>query len=123
MDCLHGPSASRLRRLAVTDEPGRFDEPILALVGPEEKLQAIAKADEYRILVTDRRVAVAQDQRIALDIPIRELRRVEFDIEKSRPATLVFVPDSHPPEVLIVPVEHYPEVALALAKLGELLAD
>ncbi|MGH2464876.1 MAG: hypothetical protein ACRDGI_05400 [Candidatus Limnocylindrales bacterium] len=102
----------------------RFDEPILELVGPGERLQAMAKAADYRILVTDARVAVAQDSRVALDIPIVALRRIQFDIEKSRPATLVFVPESpqHPPQVLVVPVEHYPEVAAVLAKLGELLA-
>jgi hypothetical protein len=100
------------------------DEPILKLLKPDEQLQAVAKADEARILVTDRRVAVAVDDRIALDISIDQLRRIQFDIEKSRPATLVVVPErpSDPPQVLAVPKEHYREVAEALAVLGEMMA-
>jgi diadenosine tetraphosphate (Ap4A) HIT family hydrolase len=103
----------------------RDDEPILRLLKPDEQLHAMAKADEARILVTDRRVAVAIDDRIALDIAIDQLRRIQFDIEKSRPATLVLVPErpSDPPHVLAVPRGHYREVAEALAVIGQLMAE
>lgn len=41
------------------------------------------------MLVTDRRLAVATtDDRFALDVPLRRLRRGQFDIERARPATL-----------------------------------
>jgi diadenosine tetraphosphate (Ap4A) HIT family hydrolase len=101
------------------------EEPILRLLKPDEQLHAVAKADDARILVTDRRVAVAVDDRVALDITIDQLRRIQFDIEKSRPATLVVVPErpSDPPQVLVVPKEHYREVADALAVLGELMTE
>ncbi len=98
-------------------------EPILRLVAPDERLHVVAKASDHRILVTDRRIAVAEDDRITLDIPIGKLRRIEFDIEKGRPATLILVPErpSEPPKPITVPVEDYPHVAQALAVLSELL--
>ena len=68
------------------DDPS--DEPILRLLQPDEQLQAIATTNEARLLVTNRRFAVAVDDRISLDISIDQLRRIQFDIEKSRPATL-----------------------------------
>ena len=104
------------------DDPS--DEPILRLLQPDEQLQAIATTNEARLLVTNRRFAVAVDDRISLDISIDQLRRIQFDIEKSRPATLVLVPESpsDPPQVLAVPKEHYHEVARALAIIGELVA-
>lgn len=103
------------------DQP---NHPVLRLVGPDEETYALARADENRILVTDRRVAVGDDERVALDIPLRHLRRVQFDIERARPATLVLVPEhpADPPQILTVPVEHYEEVAQALAKLGRLIS-
>jgi hypothetical protein len=101
------------------------DEPILRILQPDEELQAIANAAEARLLVTNRRFAVAVDDRITLDIAIDQLRRIQFDIEKSRPATLVLVPErpSDPPQVLSVPKEHYHEVADALAVIGGMIAD
>ncbi len=88
-------------------------------------MHALAWVDDSRILVTDRRIAVAQGERVALDIPIENVRRIQFDIEKSRPATLVIVPDSprDPPQVLAVPVANYEEVAEALAILGRLITS
>jgi hypothetical protein len=100
-------------------------EPFLRLLRPDERLHIVARTSDHQILVTDRRVAVADEHRVALDIPIGNLRRIQFDIEKSRPATLVLVPESpsDPPQVLAVPVEHYAQVSQALAVLGELLAE
>jgi hypothetical protein len=37
-----------------------------------------------------------------MDIPVEDLRRVQFDIEKRRPAALVFVPEH---------AEHFPQVS------------
>jgi hypothetical protein len=74
-------------------------------------------------LVTDRRVAVAEEERIALDLPFAGLRRIQFDIERERPATLVIVPEhpSHEPQVIAVPPDRYREVTRALALIGERL--
>ena len=72
------------------------------------------------MLVTDRRLAVIAGARVILDIPFERLRRVQFDIERNRPATLVLVPEqaTDEPQVLTIPVEAYAEVSRGLAILG-----
>ena len=56
-------------------------------------------------MVTDHRLAVSNEERLALDIEIAALRRIQFDIERDRPATLVIVPDHalDEPQVLAIP--------------------
>jgi hypothetical protein len=65
------------------------------------------------------------DSRTALDISIEDVRRIQFDIEKSRPATLVIVPEHRAdmPQVLAVRPEEYPAVAAALVAIGQTLAS
>jgi len=102
-----------------------FEHPALQRLEPGEIVQAIARASEASLLVTDRRVAVAEDDRIALDIPIKGLRRIQFDIERERPATLVIVPE-HPaqePQVIAVPPERFDEITRALALIGSRLYE
>ena len=75
-------------------------------------------------MITDRRLAVASVVRLMLDVPIDNVRRIQFDIERLRPATLVVVPE-HPadePQVLAVQPEEYRGVAEVLVVLGERLA-
>lgn len=62
---------------------------------------------------------------MALDIAFASLPRIQFDIERSRPATLVIVPEhpTHEPQVLGVPLEAYDEVTRALAIVGRRLAE
>ena len=59
--------------------------------------------------------AVALDERVALDIPIENLGRIQFDVEADCPATLVLLPErpSDQPHALPVAPEHYDEVARA----------
>ena len=59
-----------------------------------------------------------------LNVPINGLRRIQFDIERQRPATLVIVPEDpgDEPQVLAVAAGHYREVADALVIVGERLA-
>jgi hypothetical protein len=75
--------------------------------------------------VTDRRLAVASQERLALDVPIDNLRRVQFDIERDRPATLVVVPQRplDEPQVLAVRPAEYEAVAQALVVIGRRLAE
>lgn len=98
--------------------------PQLALLDDEE-LIAHARAVEADIAVTNRRLAILQAERVALAIYIEEVRRIQFDIEKARPATLVVVPESsaHPPAVLSVPVDQYEPIAQALVAVGRQLAN
>ena len=90
---------------------------------PGEAIEASAQAIEGLVAVTDRRLVVAAGSR-AVAIPWERLRRVELDIERDRPATLVLVPEwpSDPPQVLSVPPESYREVAVTMARIAERLA-
>jgi len=102
-----------------------IDHPALRNLEPDETVRALAIATDASVLVTDRRVAVAAGDRIALDITYDRLRRVQFDLERGRPATLVLVPE-HPadePQVLAIPVEAYRDAAMAIAVIGSRLHD
>ena len=90
-----------------------------------ETLHVVADTTSATLLVTDRRVVVAQEDRIALDIAFAGLRRIQFDVERQRPATLVIVPE-HPadePQVLAIPPERYEVIATALTIIGRQLSD
>ena len=86
---------------------------------------AQAAARDGLILVTNKRVAVAAEGRLAMDLPIEDLRRIQFDIERTRPATLVIVPDhaGDEPQVLTIPPEQIDAVTSALAFIGKRLGD
>jgi hypothetical protein len=86
----------------------------------DEAIAAHARAQDAHVAVSDRRLIVATDERVTLAIPFGGLRRVQFDIEKDRPATLVLVPEAfqNPPQVLAVPPEEYGAIARALAAIG-----
>ena len=101
------------------------EHPILRSIAASEPIQAAAQVREAHLVVTDRRLAVATDARLMLDVPIDNLRRIQFDIERTRPATLVIVPEhpEHEPQVLAVPPEEYRRVAEVLVVLGERLAE
>jgi hypothetical protein len=100
-------------------------EPELAhVLEPGEALQATARGTEAILVVSDRRLFVAASERIALSLRIDELRRIQFDIEKSRPATLVIVPEASrdEPQVLAIPPDQIRSTAEALALIAERLA-
>ena len=81
-------------------------------------------ASGTEIVVTDQRLAVAdEEERLALDIEIAALRRIQFDIERDPQATLVIVPDHalDEPQVLAIPPDQLPAVAEALAYIGQRL--
>ena len=102
----------------------KVDGDLRKLIQPGEVVHAEALARDARILVTDKRVIVAAPTRTALAIPIEDLRRIQFDIERTRPATLVLVPETptNEPQVLAVPHEHLWEVAGALVEIAERLS-
>ena len=111
--------------IRVEHRPPRLEPPILKLVNPGEKVHAVAEAADEHLLLTDRRLVVASGERVALDVPVSGLRRIQFDLERNRPATLVIVPmnPAHDPQVLAVPRAHYDEVMAALAEIGRRLPD
>jgi hypothetical protein len=99
-------------------------DPIQTVLEPDEVVQHIARARQQRVVITDRRLAVADDERVAMQVPYQALRRIQFDIERDRPATFVIVPDdpADEPQVLTIPPEHYDDVAQALVIIGLRLA-
>src|SRR6187399_167501 len=68
--------------------------PILGAIAEREPVRAVAKVRDAHVVVTDRRLAVASDARLMLDVAIDNVRRIQFDIERLRPATLVVVPEN-----------------------------
>ena len=84
------------------DDVERF---FLEVLEPDEVLRAHSRARDAMIAVSDRRLIVAARERVALSIGFDELRRIQFDIERDRPATMVIVPEEahHEPQVLAIP--------------------
>jgi hypothetical protein len=89
-----------------------------------EEVRARAEATDAVLAVTDRRVVVAAPARVALAVPIDAIRRVQFDIERARPATMVIVPEhaDHEPQVLAIPAHQYEAAGRAMVTLGLALA-
>ena len=87
---------------------------------PDERLQVQARARDATLAVSNRRLLILDRDRLALEVSLEHIRRVQFDIERDRPATLVIVPErpDDEPQVLPVPSEHYREVAEALVVIG-----
>lgn len=101
------------------------NHPVLRSVAPGEAVHAVAQVRDAHVVVTERRLAVASNDRLLLDVPIENVRRIQFDIERLRPATLVVVPENpgDEPQVLAVRPEDYRQVADVLVVLGERLAQ
>jgi hypothetical protein len=98
-----------------------WDDLLRETLGPNEAATAVAKARNAALVVSDRRLLILTGERTTLDVPFDRLRRIQFDIERNRPATLVIVPE-HPsdePQVLPIPREEYRAVADALVVIGE----
>ena len=89
----------------------------------DERLQVAARTIPAVVALTDRRMVIGTEHRIAMDLPIEALRRIQFDVERGRPATLVLVPHSprHEPQVLAVPDEELEAVSRAVYLVGSRL--
>ena len=100
------------------------EQPLLRALGAGENIIVVAAAGEHRIIVTDQRLSIATDHRIVLDLELDAIRRIQFDIERDRPATMVVVPEhaNHEPQVLAVRPRDYESVGQALAAVGRHLA-
>ena len=100
----------------------RSDPPpqITQMLVPGEVLEHHLETIEMAVVVTDQRIIVGDERRVALDLPIGGLRRIQLDVERRRPSTLVLVPDQPltSPQVLSVPSKSLHEVAAAVATIG-----
>jgi hypothetical protein len=101
-------------------QPDTLPTHVAAALESDEAIATHARAEEAHLAVSDRRLIVASTDRITLAVPFERLRRIEFDIERDRPATLVLVPEypQDPPQVLSVPPDEYGSVAQALVAIG-----
>jgi len=105
------------------EEAFALDQEILHLLQPGERIELGVAATNEELRVTDRRLLVTAAGYVRLDIPYERLRRIQFDIESGRPATLVIVPHrpSDEPQVLAIPHESLHQAAEVLAFVGERL--
>lgn len=94
-----------------------------AAIGTADGL-TVGTAQEMLELARDRLTVVAGLHTV-LDVGIGEVRRIQFDLERGRPATLVIVPDQpvNGPQVILVPPEQLPAAAEILTRVGRHLSD
>lgn len=97
--------------------------PPLREITPQD-IRAQASVDGHTLVVTDELVRVGAADRVVLDVPMEDVRRIQFDIERDRPATLVIVPDSawRDSQVIMVEPHEYEGVCQALAVIGMRMA-
>jgi hypothetical protein len=110
---------------AMSERSEEAPEPtLLHILGQDEELHIQARSVDSTVAITDRRLIVTSGDRVELDIPYEQLRRVQFDIERGRPATLVLVPEwpSDRPQVLAIPPEEYEHAAMGIGRIGQYLA-
>jgi hypothetical protein len=96
------------------------DFPLPHILQPGEVVEKQAHADGFLIAVTRQRVIVTDGSRPIMDIAFDQLRRIQFDIERDRDATLVIVPEliRDEPRVFSVPLANLAETAQTLAYIG-----
>ncbi len=96
------------------------DDPIRRHLDPEEAVRGVVDGTDGQLILTDRRVLITENGRITLDVPIGNLRLIEFDVERQRPARVIIVPDSprDAPRELSIEPQQYDEVAAMLQQLG-----
>ena len=92
-----------------------------------ETVHSVVEAIGATLSISDQRmqVSIPGVQRLQLDMPLSDLRRIQFDIERDRPATMVIVPIHvhNTPQVLAIPAAQYDLAARGLAHIGRFLAD
>ena len=95
----------------------------LRAIEPQD-IRAQSSADGHLVVLTDDILRVGSGENVALDVPIGDVRRIQFDVERDRPATLVIVPDAawRQSQVIMVEPEHYEGVAHVIAVLGLMMA-
>ena len=68
------------------------DGEIPVALDPDERVDLVARMDGALVVLTDHRVVVQEGDRTALDVDLGGIRRIEFDLERGRAATLILVP-------------------------------
>jgi len=101
------------------DEDQAF--PLPHVLRPGEVVEGHVVAGASVIAITRDRLVVAEGDVPVMDIPFSDLRRIQFDIERGRDATMVIVPESPKnwPRLVSVPVPNLRESAAVFARIGE----
>ena len=104
-----------------TSNPAGRSFPLPHVLHPGEVVETQAIVEGSAIAITQERLIVAEADKTVLDIRFEEVRRIQFDIERGRDATLVIVPEhiNNWPRVVSVPVRHLRETSAVLARIGE----
>ncbi|HEY4190854.1 MAG TPA: hypothetical protein VGM28_10550 [Candidatus Limnocylindrales bacterium] len=102
------------------DDVDDFEPVMRSILEADEAVQARARAVDAMLAVSDRRVIVLSPDRVHLSVSLDRVRRIQFDIERTRPATLVIVPDDprDTPQVLAIPASEYEAISRALVAIG-----
>src|SRR3954452_6424018 len=89
-----------------------------------DEIRILGHANNGAFAVTDRRLIVGGPAGVGLDIPFATVRRIQFDLEPGRPASVAFVSnDPHDEVVLLsIPPEEYGAITDALLAIGRQLA-
>ena len=84
----------------------------------------IAVAD-WALAITSNRLALLEEGRLTLAIPIADLQRIELDIDRNRSGTLIIVPDESidRPRALTFGRDGFEPVGIVLVALGRRLAE
>jgi hypothetical protein len=92
-------------------------------LAPSEAVLVATTTERALVALTERRFIVREADRVALDLAIEDIRRVQFDVERGRPATFAIVPHSpmKEPQVLAVPIERLDAVSRIIAIMGQRL--
>ena len=80
----------------------------------------VAGTPDANVRLADGRLSVTIAGRVRLDVAVSDVRRIQFDIDCDRPATLAIVPEypRDPPQVLPIPAEQFVAVGDLLARIA-----
>jgi hypothetical protein len=102
-------------------EPQSGEQAVLHLLHPGERVEMVLDATNGELRATDRRLLMTVAGRVRMDIGYEDVRRIQFDVEAHRPATMVIVPNiaNREPHVLGVPRDRLHLAGELLAFVGE----
>jgi len=92
---------------------------------PDERLEMVARTVPAVVALTDRRIIVRADGRTLMSLPVDGIRRIQLDVERGRPATLVLVPQLpvHEPQLLTIPIVDLDVAGRLVTAVGRRLDD
>src|SRR4051812_3223970 len=69
-----------------------------------DEIRILGHANNGAFAVTDRRLIVGGPAGVGLDIPFATVRRIQFDLEPGRPASVAFVSNDPHDEVVLLSI-------------------